>query len=306
VKIPSLLLVLPALALTSAFAAGQAAGGDASALADSVRQALQNDPRSSAEARQLEQQRLLDLQLAQLVNQRLIEVTGLSGLVVACHDGNVELRGQADTAGARRRATELAFNVVGVSTVANGLRLPGETEPLPEPERLPILAQAPVEPAPRALTEPFGFATRDGLAGRGIRVEVRDGLVGLRGEVNSDQARLYATTAAQSVAGVRAVRSDLVVRRATKDESRRLAVLILKQLEYDPLMQPVAPMLLVTVRDGVVQLDGRVQDASQLDRAQDIAAVQVGVFAVDNRLQIDEELTLQPTRRSPYTAVMMR
>jgi hypothetical protein len=40
-------------------------------------------------------------------------------------------------------------------------------------------------------------------------------------------------------------------------------------------------------------------------QAQDPAAA-VGVFAVDNRLEIDEELRLQPTRRSPWTVVLMR
>jgi hypothetical protein len=102
---------------------------------------------------------------------------------------------------------------------------------------------------------PFGFATRDGRAGRAIRVETDDGLVRLRGEVNSDGARLYASLAAQSVPGVRAVRNELVVSRAGPEESRRLALLVLKQLEYDPLVQSVAPMILVTARR-VVRLTG--------------------------------------------------
>ncbi|HZM01139.1 MAG TPA: BON domain-containing protein, partial [Planctomycetota bacterium] len=136
--------------------------------------------------------------------------------------------------------------------------------------------------------------------------EAEDGLVRLRGEVNSDGARLYASGAAQSVAGVRAVLNELAVLKAGQEESRRLALLILKQLEYDTVVQAVAPMILVTVRNGIVRLEGRVQDEDQLLQAEDLAADQVGVFAVENRLEIDEQLRLQATRRGPYTVVLMR
>ena len=207
-------VVLPLLASSSA---GQID------LAAAARDALQQDPRGSPEALRLERERLFDLQLAQLVNQRLAEVRGVEGLVVACHDGLVELRGQSADAAQRERATELALTVTGVRGVTNFLLLPGEAAPAPAP----VMILPPIEAiAPDAWTEPFGFATRDGLAGRGIQLSVADGIMWLRGDVNSDRARTYASIAVQSLEGVRVVRNELVVHTATIEESRRLAVLI--------------------------------------------------------------------------------
>jgi osmotically-inducible protein OsmY len=305
VKTPVSLLLLSALTLTSPLAAGQPAPAPAEPdLAAAVRDAMQIDPRGSAEAIRLERERLLDLQLARLVEQRLTEVDTLDGLVVACHEGIVELRGQVGRPELRQRATELALTVSGVQGVSNALRVPGEPAPAPPPVGATLVVPA-EEPPPDDVTEPFGFATRDGLAGRGVRVEERDGIVRLVGEVNSESARTYAAVAAQSVDGVRAVRNQLVVVEATQDESRRLAVLIQKQFEYDPLVQSVAPMVLVKVNDGIVRLEGRVHDDSQRQWAADLAAMQVGVFAVDNRLQVDEDLRLLPTRNGALTVIRM-
>ena len=300
----SVALLVPALALLSPLAVAQPASVEVD-LASAVRDAMQADPRGSAEAIRLEHVRLLDLQLAQLVQQRLAEVEGLTGLVVACHEGLVELRGLAARPELRQRATELALTVAGVQGVSNVLRVPGEPEPAP-PAPGETLALPAEEPNPQFTTEPFGFATRDGLAGRDLHVDSRDGVVRLRGEVNSDAARTYASVAAQSVDGVQAVQNQLVVVVASQDATRRLAVLIQKQLEYDPLVQTVAPMVLVQVKDGIVRLEGRVQDDSQRVRAGDLALIQVGVFAVDNRLQVDEAMRLLPTRSGARTVIRMR
>lgn len=305
-KTPASVLFVSAVVLLSPLAVGQPTPPPAELdLAAAVRDAMQTDPRGSAEAIRLERERLLDLQLARLVEQRLTEVDTLDGLVVACHEGIVELRGQAARPELRQRATELALTVSGVQGVSNALRVAGEPEPAPPPasETLAVPAE---EPPPEFVTEPFGFATDDGLAGRAVHVEARDGIVRLVGEVNSDSARTYAAVAAQSVDGVRAVRNQLAVVVATQDETRRLAVLIQKQLEYDPLVQTVAPLVLVKVKDGVVRLEGRVHDDYQWQRAADLAAVQVGVFAVDNRLEIDEDLRLLPTRSGSLTVIRMR
>ena len=264
-------------------------------LALAARDALQSDPRGSPEALRLERERLLDLQLAQLVNQRLAELRGLDGLVVSCHGGLVELRGRSADAAQRERATNLALTVTGVVGVHNALLLPGEAPPPTPGPPVPILQ--PVDVAPETWTAPFGFVTSDGSAGREVQVTEADGVVWLRGFVNTERARTYASIAVQSLEGARVVRNELVVRTATVEESRRLAVLILRQLEYDPAVQAVAPMVLVKVDSGIVRLEGRVLDDFQRNRAAELAAWQVGVFAVDNRLQVDEDLVLQPTRR---------
>src|SRR5262245_39617526 len=181
VKTPVSRLALPVLVLLSPLAAGQPAPAPAEIdLAAAVRDAMQTDPRGSAEALRLERERLLDLQLARLVEQRLTEVDTLDGLVVACHQGIVELRGKVGRPELRQRATDLAVTVSGVQGGGNALRVPGEPEPAPPPAA-PTLAVPAEEPPPEFVTEPFGFATRDGLAGRGVRVEAREGVVRLVG-----------------------------------------------------------------------------------------------------------------------------
>jgi osmotically-inducible protein OsmY len=304
---PSLaLLVLSSLSLPAAVASGQAAPPVVRPPASAVQLAMQNDPRGTAEAQARTRQRLLDLQLAQLVNQRLIEA-GLTDLVVTCHDGRIELRGATAGDELRQRAGELALSVRGVVGVDNALLVPGEAAPAPAPA--PIIEPAAAdgaEPIPGSSTAPFGFATRDGLAGRDIVVEMIGGVARVRGEVNNDASRTYVAIAAQSVPGVCAVRNQVVVHKATLEESRRLALIVQHQFEYDPFVQGIAPMVLVKVGDGIVRLEGRVQDDFQRQRAENLAALQVGVFAVDNRLEIDEELRLQATRRGPLTVVRMR
>jgi osmotically-inducible protein OsmY len=289
----------------TAVAAGQEAQEVAETpLAQAVQLALQRDPRGTAEAQALTRHRLIDLQLAQLVNQRLTEA-GLLDLMVACHAGRIELRGATSGPEQRQRAEELALSVAGVVGVDNALRLPGEPEPALVAPVAPAAAPGD-EPTPESTSGPFGFATSDGLAGRDIRVEVSAGVARVRGEVNTEGSRIYVAIAAQSVPGVRAVRDEVVVRTATLEESRRLALLIQRQFEYDQYVQAMAPMILVKVGAGIVRLEGRVQDDFQRQRAEDLAALQVGVFAVDNRLEIDEELRLLPSRRGPPTVVRMR
>ena len=311
------LVFVPVLSLLPATAA-QDPPAD---LLNSVRASLQRDPRSSPAVQELVRQRLLDLQLAQIVTQRLLEA-GLSNLLVACRDGQVELRGQAANAELREHATELAAGVPGIVVVRNELSLmdaaPAQGAPMatlsadaamaePEPAaaldevrlaELAIVAEGYAD-EPESAAEPFGFLTADGLAGRAIRVDLDHGLVRLRGEVNSTNAKTYAALAAEAVPGVQAVLNELVVNRASQEETRRLTLLVQKQIEYDPFVQAIAPMVLVQVRDGVVRLEGRVQDAGQRDQVEWLASRQAGVFAVDNRLEIEDDLVVLPRRRAP-------
>jgi osmotically-inducible protein OsmY len=60
----------------------------------------------------------------------------------------------------------------------------------------------------------------------------------------------------------------------------------------------VSNVILVTVRHGVVQLTGKVRDEGQRAQAERVAGHIGAVFAVDNRLAVDEDLVLPPRGRN--------
>lgn len=224
-----------------------------------------------------------DLLAARRVSSRLVQL-GLSGMLVSCRDGRVELRGTVDGEERRRRAERIAAATEGVGSVTNSILVAGEVR-APEPV-------APPAEAPAATQGPFAFLTPGGLAGRDIRLEIRDGIVDVRGEVSSEAARGWVTRAAQRVPGVRAVRNQVAVREVGPEEARRLALLVQRRLEYSPVVGPVMAAVLVTAPDGIVRLEGRVRDAGQRAEAERLVRAVDAAFAVDNRLVVDGGLTI--------------
>ncbi len=97
--------------------------------------------------------------------------------------------------------------------------------------------------------------------------------------------------------GVRAVRNLMSVRPDNAAKDRNLALMIERELEDDVLVQTVSNCILVTVRHGVVLLTGAVRDDGQRVQAEHVAAGISAAFAVDNRLQVDEDLVLPPRGR---------
>lgn len=235
-----------------------------------------------------------DIKLARQVNARLAK-SGTHGVIVGVHAGEVKLHGHVADEARRAKASELAATVEGVRSVDNKLLLPDE-KAAPQAPR----AEAPAEPAPvgPAIMGPVDFLTADGLAGRGIVVTVDGGIATLRGAASSSAASQYATVAALRVPGVRAVRSELTTRRSDRSEDCRLAVMVQRELENDVLVQTVADAVIVDVKDGVATLSGKVRDEGQHARALDIATAEPAVFAVVDRIVVDERLMLRSDRRN--------
>jgi osmotically-inducible protein OsmY len=99
------------------------------------------------------------------------------------------------------------------------------------------------------------------------------------------------------VHGVRAVRAEIEVRLTDGPAGeRRLAQLVLRRLEHDPLVQPAVHAVGVNAHDGVIRLEGRVASAAQHDRAVRLARETATVYAVDDRLSVDPSLEAPPRR----------
>ena len=289
-SIPSLLLLCGSLALPAAAATADETLPPPSdgLLAAWVRDVLVSDSArhvpDTAEQLYARADLRADAAIARETTNRVLAGLGsdLTGPVVGCSRGIVTLRGRVASADRRDEAGRLAAAVPGVQGVHNLLLAPGE-EPAAGPP-----------PAPRddgpGLTPPFHFLTEDRMAGRQMVVEAADGVVTLRGEVNSDRAHRHVVETARTLPGVRVVRNLTSVQPLGRDHDLRLAVLVHRRLEHEPELQPVVAHIEVSSVDGVVRLQGRVRSDYERSLARAVAADLALVFAVDDRLEIVPDL----------------
>ena len=249
------------------------------------------DVRASASQRLAQAGLRDDLSLAREVGG-LVSGAGAPGVIVGAHDGQVVLHGRVRDAAQRERLLALAASVGGARGVTSRLLLPDEQQQADALDATGHEAAA----AP-ARSEPLDFLAGP-AAGLGVLVEVAEGLVTLTGAASSEDARRWATAVAGRVPGVRSVSNRMSARAGNPEADRRLALLVLRQIEGDVLVQAVAPAIDVAVRDGVVRLTGKVRDEGQRAQAAAVAAGIQAVFAVDNRLDVDKGLTLPPSLRN--------
>jgi osmotically-inducible protein OsmY len=152
------------------------------------------------------------------------------------------------------------------------------------------------------------------VAAHEIDVAARDGVVTLRGEVNSDAARGRAETLARETEGVRSVENLLTVdprpnpaetiasarplegaanaTTPTGDDRRRTPAWITTKIQAQYFVDDdVKPWNVdVTTRsDGSVTLRGEVDDAAAREAAERIARTTEGVTRVDNQLRIQSD-----------------
>jgi hyperosmotically inducible periplasmic protein len=123
--------------------------------------------------------------------------------------------------------------------------------------------------------------------GRRLSVDTTEGVVTLRGKVDSDADRLAAADIARSVEGVKDVRNDLIVvpaaRRAQVEATDgRISRLIKDQLKQDPQLQ--SERIDARVDVGVVTLTGEVGNSAASARASELARGVPGVLSVNNEL----------------------
>jgi osmotically-inducible protein OsmY len=120
------------------------------------------------------------------------------------------------------------------------------------------------------------------LASADVNVAVTGGVATLTGFVHSYFAKLAAEDAAKRVAGVEGLANDIQVklgRQASDPEIARDAVRLLRE-------QSSVVGITVTVRDGLVTLEGSVESWRQKRDAEDVLMAVPGARGVISRLEI--------------------
>jgi osmotically-inducible protein OsmY len=125
-----------------------------------------------------------------------------------------------------------------------------------------------------------------GLEAAGIGVGVRDGVVTLTGDVDDVPQYLVTKRAALKVAGVRALVDDLWVRPAMARPDADLAASVREAIRWRS--EVPSDTVQVAVRDGFVNLVGRVPWEYQRRAAQEAAERVEGVRRVDNDIELTE------------------
>ena len=120
-----------------------------------------------------------------------------------------------------------------------------------------------------------------------LDIDVSDGIVTLKGEMSHLLAKQRAARLAKTVKGVRSVIDKLEVAPASAVPDAELADRIDKALFRDPATD--AYELVVSVRDGIATLTGKVQSISEKQLAENVAAGVVGVRSINNLINISPE-----------------
>ncbi len=128
------------------------------------------------------------------------------------------------------------------------------------------------------------------VSGFNVDVDTMDGVVTLRGEVESATAKAEAEKLARDTEGVRGVRNELSVVEETAGAGERLSdgwitAKIKAALAADAGLNPFN--IDVDTTDGVVTLSGVVANAENRAKAEEVARGIEGVVRVENELRVE-------------------
>lgn len=137
--------------------------------------------------------------------------------------------------------------------------------------------------------------------GRRLTVDTVEGVVTLRGKVDSDEARADAAEVARRVEGVKSVRNELQVvpaaERAEVDARDAEILRVLKEkLKQDPELKD--ELIEARVDAGVVTLLGEIGNKDSSARASELAQAVPGVRSVMSELVYLPQLLMGPARQS--------
>lgn len=247
-------------------------------------------------------------------------VKGMGIDVTTTDTGVVTLEGEVESAAARTRAVAIARETEGVTRVDDQLRVAqaeAETEgpatapatttssaetPGDTPTATPATPErSPVSDAWITMKVQSKYFLDEDVAGRRIDVETRNGVVALRGEVQSEAERRQAVSLARTTDGVKSVTDELrMVPAAPADKAAaparaaRTAVQAVDdtwvttkiQSKYFLDEDVKGRKVDVTTRNGVVTLTGTVASDAVRKTAEAIAAGTDGVTRVVNQLKV--------------------
>ena len=125
----------------------------------------------------------------------------------------------------------------------------------------------------------------DRVKGRQVHVETKDGVVMLRGKVDSPEAKSAALEIAKGIEGVKNVKNELQVvapsqRREVAADDKVVAKNVQSKFKADPQLKNVK----VEVNKGVVSLSGEVKSIDASAKASEVARSVAGVQSVKNDL----------------------
>lgn len=127
----------------------------------------------------------------------------------------------------------------------------------------------------------------DRVKGRQVHVETKDGVVYLRGKVDSSEAKTAATDVAKGIDGVKNVKNELQVvapstRAAVEADDKQIYKNVEQRFKQDPQLKNAK--IDAKVDAGVVILTGEVKSIDTSARASEIARSVPGVRSVKNDL----------------------
>ena len=127
----------------------------------------------------------------------------------------------------------------------------------------------------------------DRVKGRQVHVETKDGVVYLRGKVDSSEAKAAATDVAKGIDGVKNVKNELQVvapgaRAAVEADDKQIYKNVEQRFKQDPQLKNAK--IDAKVDGGVVVLTGEVKSIDTSARASEIARSVPGVRSVKNDL----------------------
>ena len=220
--------------------------------------------------------------------------------------GVVELRGEVDEASDRTEAVRIARATEGVVRVDDHLRVRGEA-PSDADAGVPVVEGIDNDAWLTAKIQSKYFLDDD-VKGLDVDVTTMDGVVTLRGTVDSAYERRQAVALARSTEGVQEVRDELKVAaeasaqpagdttaaKGTSGDNVAAAVedgWITTKIQAQYFMDPDVKghQIDVDTRNGTVTLSGTVSSDARKQVAEEIARETDGVTRVVNRLTVDAQ-----------------
>jgi hyperosmotically inducible protein len=125
------------------------------------------------------------------------------------------------------------------------------------------------------------------VKGRQVSAETKDGMVMLRGKVDSEQAKMAATEAVKGVEHVKGVRNELQVvapsdRKQVDTDDKAITTMVEQRLKADPQLK--SAKINARVDSGIVTITGEVKSLMVSSRASEVLSDVPGVRAVRNDL----------------------
>jgi hyperosmotically inducible protein len=125
----------------------------------------------------------------------------------------------------------------------------------------------------------------DRVKGRQVHVETKDGVVMLRGKVDSAEAKSAALEIAKGIEGVKNVKNELqVVAPSRRSEVAADDKVVAKNVQSKLKANPQLKNVKVEVNKGVVSLSGEVKSIDASAKASEVAGSVAGVRSVRNDL----------------------